>query len=164
MFLSDICLRKGVCVEEEAKGGEVSPLTVSCPGRLLGNTHLRIFFHSKGTQMYGRRVLQLPFGADIRPGHLEGIRPAPFLPPVRLLSLLHLQGSPWERGPPPSAAASAPAPPCWICRAPPGPCEPFLAQPPPKPGEVESCCRCSLRGPHGAALGMLSRRCQCCSK
>lgn len=74
------------------------------------------------------------------------------------------------RGRPESAARPLPlrppppAPPCWVRRAPPGPSVPLLAQPPPKPGEVESCRRCSLRGPRGAALGMLSRRSQCCSK
>lgn len=74
------------------------------------------------------------------------------------------------RGRPGSAARPLPlrppppAPPCWVRRAPPGPSVLLLAQPPPKPGEVESCRRCSLRGPRGAALGMLSRRSQCCSK
>lgn len=104
------------------KAGEVSPFHVQLSWPAEGSSHLGIFFHSKGTQTCGRRVPQLPFGADRRqttwrgyPGcpapPASGCHPgAPCLPAVRQPGLLHLQGSPWERGPPPSAAASAPGP------------------------------------------------------
>lgn len=159
------------------KAGEVSPFNVQPAWPAVGSSHLGLFFPSKGTQTCGRRVPPTAFWCRQTPGHLEGIPRLPrapqllgvtLAPPATLRcgsrGLLHLQGSPWERVPPPSAAASAPGPALLGSPAPPGPSDPFLAQPPPKPGEVESRRRCSLRGPRGAALGMLSRRSQCCSK
>lgn len=106
------------------KAGEVSPFNVQLAWPAVGRSHLGIFFHSKGTQTCGRRDRdpQRPFGADRRqttrrgyPGcpapPASGCHPGvPCLPAVRQPGLLHLQGSPWERGPPPSAAASAPGP------------------------------------------------------
>lgn len=88
----------------------------------MGSSHLGIFFHSKGTQTCERRVPPTGFWCRQTLGHLEGIpglprtpslwcHPgAPCLPAVPQPGRLHLQGSPWERGPPPSAAASAPSP------------------------------------------------------
>lgn len=61
----------------------------------------------------------------------------------------------------PAPSSSAPAPgPAFLAVGPrlAGPLQPLLAQPPPKPGEVESRRRRCLRGTRGAALGMLSRR------
>lgn len=61
--------------------------------------------------------------------------------------------------PAPSSPAPAPSP-AFLAFGPrlAGPLQPLLAQPPPKPGEVESRRRRCLRGTGGAALGMLSRR------
>ena len=62
--------------------------------------------------------------------------------------------------PAPSFQAPAPAPPfSGSAPARSGPSS-LSAQPPPKPGEVESRRRRSLRGTHGAALGMLSGQSQ----
>ena len=65
------------------------------------------------------------------------------------------------RGARPAPSSPAPAPGPAFLRFGPrlaGSLQSLLAQPPPKPGEVESRRRRCLRGTRGAALGMLSRR------
>lgn len=106
---------------------EVSPFNIQLACKAVGSSHLVIFFHSKGTQTRERRVPPncLLVQTDRQTlGHLEGIpgllrTPSPSLwvspwrpclPAASQRGRLHLQGSPWERGPPPSAAASAPGP------------------------------------------------------
>lgn len=160
---------------------EVSPFNIQLACKAVGSSHLVIFFHSKGTQTRERRVPPncLLVQTDRQTlGHLEGIPgllrtppPASGCHPGAPASLLRrsvaastCRGRPGSAARPLPPRPPPPAPPCWVRPAQPGPSEPFLAQPPPKPGEVESRRRCSLRGPRGAALGMLSRRSQCCSK
>jgi hypothetical protein len=175
MFLCGICLAMGD--EGGRRQEKVSPFNIQLAWKAVDSSHLGVFFHSTGTQTRERRVSQTAFWCRQTLGHLEGIpglprNPQPLGVTLAPLASLLCRSSAAStcRGRPGSAARPLPprppppAPPCWVRPAPPGPSKPFLAQPPPKPGEVESRCRCSLRGPRGAALGMLSRRSQCCSK
>lgn len=152
----------------------------------VGCSHLGTFSHCKAMQTCGRKardkVTQLPFGADRRQATgrgYPGCTATPALPwhPLPPCGLLGDWGSLRAGGPaastcrgrPGSATRPLPSPPpappfSVRAPAPPGPSKPLLAQPPPKPGEVESRRRRSLRGTRGAALGMLSRPSLCWSQ
>lgn len=123
----------------------------------VGSSSVGTFSYCKGMLACGRKarakVTQLPFGADRHQPHGGDTRVAPHVLPLGLTGAplaslrvprrlgelasrrprrLHLQGSPWERGPPPSA------------RPPPLPAPPFshLSPAPPGPSSLRSRSRC----------------------
>ncbi|XP_052591003.1 putative histone-lysine N-methyltransferase PRDM6 isoform X2 [Peromyscus californicus insignis] len=156
----------------------------SSPGRLWAALIWEYFSHLKERRRVGDEFLQLPFGADRRPGHLEGIPGLPRAPSFWV--------SPWRPLPPCGAAAGAsstcrgrpgsaarplplrpppPAPPCWVRRlrqAPPilssrsrrQSLEKWnLAAAAPCAGLAEPHWACSVAG----ASAALSRKLACCS-